>query len=120
MFDIYIAVLFNILAVSLFYNTQKDSKNVVKTTDKFLVFSCFSYASMMTLVYQLISVLAKLISNSTEIVASLAMIVTEISVMLFITFIFAIVFVLSLKRTRKFINGCLIKHIVTNDYKTKR
>lgn len=120
LFDIYLAVLFNILSVSLFYNTQKDSKNVVKTTDKFLVFSCFCYATMMTLIYQLISVLVKVIVSSTEIVASLAMIVSEMSIMLFVCFVFALLFTLSLKRTRKFINGCLIKHVVVSEYRTKR
>ena len=119
-FDVYIAVLFNILAVSLFYNTQKDAKNVVKTTDRFLVFSCFAYAGLMTLVYQLISVLVKLLSNSTDVIASLAMIVSEMSVMLFVGFVFALLFAISLKRTRRLVNACLIKHVVINEYRTKK
>ena len=42
-------------AVSVFYNTQKDAKNIVKTTDKFLVFSCFAYSALGIgrLIYQL-------------------------------------------------------------------
>ena len=120
MFAVYIAVLFNILAVSLFYNTQKDAKNVVKTTDRFLVFSCFAYAGLMTLVYQLISVLVKLLSNSTDVIASLAMIVSEMSVMLFVGFVFALLFAISLKRTRRLVNACLIKHVVINEYRTKK
>ena len=119
-FAVYIAVLFNILAVSLFYNTQKDAKNVVKTTDRFLVFSCFAYAGLMTLVYQLISVLVKLLSNSTDVIASLAMIVSEMSVMLFVGFVFALLFAISLKRTRRLVNACLIKHVVINEYRTKK
>ena len=63
-FDICLAALLNIAAVSLFYNTQKDNKNAVKTTDKFLCFSTFCYAVTGATVYQIISLLVKVIAKS--------------------------------------------------------
>lgn len=109
-FDIYFASLINILAVSLFYNTQKDAKNTVKTTDKFLVFSCFCYSGTAILIYQLVVALVKCIINSANTFSSLALVVTEISTMLCVTFIFAIMFALSMKKSRRLINNCLIKY----------
>lgn len=110
LFDICFACLVNILSVSLFYNTQKDEKNTVKTTEKFLVFTCFSYSSMIILVYQLIVGLAKCIAGTSGILSNLALMVTEVSTMLCVTFVFAILFTLSMKKSRKFINSCLIKY----------
>lgn len=109
-FDIYFASLINILAVSLFYNTQKDAKNTVKTTDKFLVFSCFCYASTAVLVYEVLVSAIKCIAKSTGLFASLALFVTEASTMLCVSFVFALVFALSMKKSRRLINNCLIKY----------
>lgn len=119
-FDAYLAVLLNIAAVSLFYNTQKDAKNIVKTTDKFLVFSCFAYACTGIVVYQLISLLTKVICKSTGAIAGLPIVVTEIAIMLFITFVFALMFALSLKKSKKLINNCLVKYNSVSDYKTSK
>jgi len=119
-FDVYLAVLLNIAAVSVFYNTQKDAKNIVKTTDRFLVFSCFAYASLGAVVYELISLVIKVISNGTGLLYGLPFVVTEIAVMLCVNFVFAIIFALSLKKTKAFINGCLIKYNTTSDYKTNK
>ena len=118
-FDIYIAFLFNILGVSLFYNTQKDEKNVVKTTDKFLVFSTFAYAGVFEFVYMLIATLVKVIAKYNGVSAMLSVIVTELSVMILVGFIFAFVMVLSLKKEKRFVNACLIKYLKDNGYKTK-
>ncbi|MBQ8468166.1 MAG: hypothetical protein IJ542_00220 [Clostridia bacterium] len=119
-FVAYLAVLFNILSVSLFYNTQKDAKNIVKTTDRFLVFSAFSYASLGIVIYEVIALLVKAITKSTSVLSGAAMIVTEISLMLCVNFVFAILFAMSLKKTKQFINACLIKYNQVSDYKTNK
>ena len=119
-FDVYLAILFNISAVSIFYNTQKDAKNIVKTTDRFLVFSCFAYSALGAVVYELISLLIKVISNGTGLLYGLPFVVTEIAIMLCVSFIFALVFALSLKKKKAFINGCLIKYNTISDYKTNK
>lgn len=118
-FDMYIAFLFNILGVSLFYNTQKDDKNIVKTTDKFLVFSTFAYAGLFEFIYVLLATLIKVIANYTGVSAMLSIIVTELSVMLLVGFIFALVLIISLKKEKKFVNACLIKYLKENSYKIK-
>ena len=119
-FVIYLSMLFNILAVSLFYNTQKDAKNIVKTTDKFLVFSAFSYATLGVVVYEVISLLVKVIAKDSSVLSGAPMILTEIAAMLCVNFIFAIIFAMSLKKTKKFINACLIKYNQVSDYKTNK
>lgn len=110
-FDIYFTCLMNILAVSLFYNTQKDAKNTVKTTDKFLVFSCFCYSATAILIYQLIGAAVKCIAKTSGLFASLALVVTEVSTMLCVSLIFAVMFTLSMKKSRRLVNNCLIKYI---------
>jgi len=119
-FDAYLAVLLNIGAVSLFYNTQKDAKNIVKTTDKFLVFSCFAYSALGIVFYEIVSLLVKVFSKQTGLLFGLAFVVTELSIMLCISFVFALVFALSLKKKKAFINGCLIKYNNTSEYKTNK
>ncbi len=112
-FDICFAALINILAVSLFYNTQKDAKNAVKTTDKFLVFSCFCYSSAAILIYQLIVGICKCFAKKLIITNIAALFVTEISTMLCVTFVFAIIFTLSMRGSRRLVNNCLIKYLNT-------
>lgn len=110
-FDVYLAILINILSVSIFYNTQKDSKNLVKTSDKFLTVSCCSYSFAAILIYQVLSCVCKIIANNDTPFGSIAAFVAESSIMILVSLIFAIMFTLSLKRNRVLINKCLIKHI---------
>lgn len=119
-FDIYLASLLNILAVSLFYNTQKDAKNMVKTTDKFLVFSTFAYSLTGSLIYFVIVSLIKVIAQTNGIFASLALFVTEASVMIVVSLVFALIFAMSMKKQRKVVNACLIKYNPVSNYKTNK
>ena len=119
-FDIYLACLLNIGAVSLFYNTQKDNKNAVKTTEKFLSFSCLSYAMTGAAVYQIISCTVKVIAKATGLLAGLSIVVTELSVFLFVSLLFALCFALSMKGSRKFVNACLIKYLPVSEYKNNK
>ena len=112
-FDVCLACLLNIAAVSIFYNTQKDEKNSVKTTNKFLSLTTFSYAVSGGTIYLIIAGIIKIISKSSALLSSLAILVTEMSVILFVSIIFALMFILSMKRERRLINSCLIKYIKT-------
>ena len=116
----YIGFLISILSVSIFYNTQKDNKNTVKTTDKFLCFSTFSYAITGAVVYQLISCLCKVIAKTQGIFATLALVVTELSIFVAVSLVFALFFALSMKGSRKFINACLIKYLPASEYKNNK
>ncbi len=108
-FDAYLAIILNILSVSLFYNSQKDAKNMVKTTEKFLVLTCFSYAATGALIIEILSCMIRVICGYSGITASLAMFVTEACTMLVVCFIFALLFSQSMRKTKQLINGCLIK-----------
>ena len=119
-FDVYLACLLNIAAVSLFYNTQKDSKNAVKTTEKFLAFSSFSYAVSGAVIYQVISCLCKVLAKTEGLFASLAMVVTELCIFVFVSLLFALFYALSMKGSRKFVNACLIKYLPASDYKNNK
>ncbi len=119
-FDIYLACLLNIAGVSVFYNTQKDSKNAVKTTDKFLCFSTFCYAVTGGVVYEVISCLVKVIANAQGLFASLSLVVTELSIIMAVSLVFALFFALSMKKDRKFVNACLVKYIPISDYKNNK
>lgn len=119
-FDICLASLLNIAAVSLFYNTQKDAKNAVKTTDKFLCFSTFCYAITGAVVYQVISLLVKVISKTKGILATLSLVVTELSIFIAVSLLFALLFALSMKGKRKFVNACLVKYLPASDYKNNK
>ena len=117
-FDVYLAVLLNIGAVSLFYNTQKDAKNIVKTTDKFLVFSCFAYSALGIVIYEIISLIIKVSVGGTGILFGLPFMVAEIAAMLCVNFVFAVAYTLSLKKSKAFVNSCLIKYNIVSEYKT--
>lgn len=119
-FDICLAALLNIAAVSLFYNTQKDAKNAVKTTDKFLCFSTFCYAVTGGVVYQVIALLVKVIGKTQGLFASLALVVTELSIFVAVSLVFALFFALSMKGKRKFVNACLVKYLPASDYKNNK
>lgn len=119
-FDICLAALLNIVAVSLFYNTQKDNKNAVKTTDKFLCFSTFCYAVTGATIYQVISLIVKVIAKSQGVLATLAIVVTELSIFIAVSLLFALFFALSMKGKRKFVNACLVKYLPVSEYKNNK
>ena len=116
-FDAYLAVLLNILSVSLFYNSQKDNKNQVKTTEKFLVFTTFCYAAAGSLVIEVLSALMRMLTDKANITNSLAMFVTEACTMLVVSFAFALAFAMSMRKTKQLINSCLIKIDLTQKVK---
>ena len=108
-FDMYLAVLLNILSVSLFYNSQKDNKNQVKTTEKFLVFTCFCYSATGALVIEVLNGLVRMIVDKANITNTLSMFVSEACAMLLVSFMFALAFALSMRKSKQLINNCLIK-----------
>lgn len=115
---IMLAIIFNILSVSVFYNTQKDESNNVKVSEKFLVFSCFGYSILFAFVYEIIQCLIRLSASS--VLNVLAVMAAEMGMFLLVSFAFALVFALSLKRSKRIINACLIKLNKPNEYKNKK
>lgn len=105
----YIAFLVNIVAVSVFYNVQKDDKYRLKTSKAFITTSIFLYSIGAMFVIELLSAAFKAFMPIDLKSASVSAVVVEIAVSLLVSIIMAIIFDQSLTKTKKFINGCLIK-----------
>ncbi len=108
-FFAYIAFLVNIIALAVFFNTQKDEKNRLKSTSKFLITTVFFYSVAINAIIQFVMNAIKVFFVPNYKFATLLTFVIEMSTMLFVTIVITIIFSLSLKKSKTIINGCLIK-----------
>ena len=111
-FYAYIAFLINILSVSIFYNVQKDEKNRLKASNKFITFSVLCYSLAFSTIVQFVICAVKIFFFEAGITSTLSYFVLSMSAMLVVNIALYIAFLVSLKKTKKFINACLVKHIV--------
>ena len=111
-FYAYIAFLINILSVSIFYNAQKDEKNRLKASNKFITFSVLCYSLAFSTVVQFVISAVKIFFFKTGCTTTLSYFVISMSSMLVVNIALYIAFLVSLKKTKKFINSCLVKRIV--------
>ena len=111
-FYAYIAFLINILSVSIFYNVQKDEKNRLKASNKFITFSVLCYSLAFSTIVQFVICAVKIFFFEAGITSTLSYFVLSMSAMLVVNIALYIAFLISLKKTKKFINACLVKHIV--------
>ena len=111
-FYAYIAFLINILSVSIFYNVQKDEKNRLKASNKFITFSVLCYSLAFSTIVQFAISAVKVIFFKAGITSTLVYFVISMSSMLVVNIALYIAFLLSLKNTKKFINSCLVKKVV--------
>jgi len=118
LFFAYIAFLVNIISLSVFYNIQKDEKNRLKSTNKYLITTVFFYATATNAIIQFIINIFKAFVVPKYIFSTLTVFVVEMSTMMLVTIIMAVVFAQSLKKTKYLINGCLIK--IGNSNQSKR
>lgn len=109
LFFAYVAFLVNIIALSVFYNVQKDEKNRLKSTSKFLITTVFFYASAINALIQFAINMFKAFIVPKYEFATLMTFVVEMSTMLLVTIVMTIIFSASLKKSKTLINGCLIK-----------
>ena len=108
-FFAYVAFLVNVIALSVFYNVQKDEKNRLKSTPKYLVTTVFFYATAINALIQFAINMVKAFFLPKYAFANLLTFVVEMSTMLLVTIIMAIVYTCSLNKTKTVVNGCLIK-----------
>ncbi len=109
-FYLYLGLVLNIIALALFFNTQKTENNVLKATTTFTVVTTFCYAvAGGALIETIVSALKLLIAND-SIFASLSMFIIDMCLMVLVSILFAIAFSLSLSKSKTLINNCLIKH----------
>lgn len=109
LFFAYVAFLVNIIALSVFYNVQKDEKNRLKSTSKFLITTVFFYATAINALIQFAINMVKAFIVPKYEFATLMTFVVEMSTMLLVTIVMTIIFSASLKKSKTLINGCLIK-----------
>ncbi len=111
-FYAYVAFLINILSVSIFYNIQKDEKNRLKASNKFITFSVLCYSIAFSTIVQFAISAVKVLFFETALSTTLLHSVVAIASMLVVNIVLFIAFNLSLKNTKKFINACLVKYLV--------
>lgn len=107
---IYLAFVINIIALAVFFNTQKSDTNVLKTSVVFTTITTFAYAITACALIETIVSAVKIIFFSTTVFASLSMFIVDMCVMVLVSIVLAIAFGLSLSKSKKLINSCLIKY----------
>ena len=60
---IYLGFLINVVSVSIFYNAQKDEKNRLKASQKYIVTSVFMYSVAISCMLEFLSVLVKKLTS---------------------------------------------------------
>lgn len=108
---IYLGFLINVVSVSIFYNAQKDEKNRLKASQKYIVTSVFMYSVAISCMLEFLSVLVKTFFIPEFVLSTLPTVLAEMGTLLLVSIVMAIVFNLSLSKTKVFINKCLVKHI---------
>lgn len=111
-FYAYIAFLINVLSVSIFYNAQKDEKNRLKASNKFITFSVLCYSLAFSTIVQFVISAVKVLFFKAGFSSTLLYFVISMSAMIVVNIALFIAFYISLKKTKKFINACLVKRIV--------
>ena len=110
LFYAYLGFLISILSVSIFYNTQKDEKNRLKASNRFISLSVFCYSVAFATFVQFLISLVKVLFFSTGITTALKVYVVSTFSMLVVISALSIAFYISLKKSKKFINSCLVKY----------
>ena len=108
-FYAYISFLACIISLSIYFNSQKDDKNKLRIAPKSLITSVFFYAIAGNALVQFVVNLVKVIAFKNYEFSTLSVYLIEFGVMIGITVVVTIAFALSLARTKRFINACLIK-----------
>lgn len=106
----YLTFVINIIALAVFFNTQKNDSNTVKSSPAFITISVFSYSVACGAIIEVLVSAVKMIFFSSTMFASLSMSIIDMCVVILISIIMAIIFALSLGKTKTLINNCLIKY----------
>lgn len=107
---VFIAFVLNIIALSVFFNTQKTETNILKSSAVFTTLTTFTYAVSAGAMIETIISAIKLIVAREGALSTLSMVVVEMCIIILVSVIFAIIFGLSLSKKKTIVNGCLIKY----------
>lgn len=106
---IYVGFLIDIVSVSIFYNIQKDEKNRLRSSAKYIIVNTLCYAVALSSIFGLLINIIKIAFLPKFIFSTLVMMVAEIGTLVLVSIIVAIIFALSLKYNKVIINACLVK-----------
>ena len=109
-FYIYLALVLNIISLSIFFNIQKSETNVLKTTTTYTVFTTFTYSVALFAMIETVISAFKIIFFNKSVFTSLNSLVINMCTGVLVSLIFALAFALSLTKKKKFIKKCLIKY----------
>lgn len=108
-FYAFLGFILNIISLSLFYNLQKSENGIIKTNNSFIVLftltASIAAATIVEIIATGIKILAK--TNSISIVSFLA----NLGTIVIVSIIMSVIFYISLIKTKRLINHCLIKSI---------
>lgn len=105
----YLAFLISVLSVSVFCNTQKDEKNRLKASYRFISISVLSYSVTISTIAEILISAVKVIFFKNAATSTLLYSLVALVTMMIVSIILAIAYFVSLKKTKVFINGCLVK-----------
>ena len=109
-FYIYLSIVLNILALSVFFNTQKSENNVLKTTNTFTALSTCAYAISAGAMLETIISAFKIIFAKNSTFSTLSMFIIDMCIIILVSVIMAIIYYGSLSKQKIVINKCLIKY----------
>ena len=105
----YVSLLVTITNISVFYHTQKDENNKLKASKNYIVTSIFFYSTGTNGLIELFITALKTFAFANYPLTTLNSVVVEFSTMILVTIIMTFALSLSLSKSKKFINACLIK-----------
>ena len=109
----YVAVMINIICLSVFYNLQKDEKNRLKSSKSYITVSVLLFSIAVCAFFVLFITAIKAFFFPTYEMSTLYVYVIEMCTMTLASIIVTICFSISLSKNKVFINACLIKYSAT-------
>lgn len=105
----YLSLLVTIANISVFYHTQKDENNKLKASKNYIVTSIFFYSVGTNGLIELIITAIKAFAFQNYPLTTLNSYIVEFSAMILVTIVMTFALSLSLSKSKRFINACLIK-----------
>ena len=105
----YLSFLITIINISVFFHTQKDENNKIKATRSYIITSIFFYSTGTNAILELLLTMVKYFAFPMFALTTVDAVIVELSTMMLTSIIMVVLLNLSLLRSRKFINACLIK-----------
>ena len=105
----YLSVLITVANISVFYHTQKDENNKLRASKNYIITSIFFYSTGTNGLIELFVVALKTFIFINYPLSTLNAVVVEFSTMILVTILMTFALSLSLSKSKKLINACLIR-----------